>query len=72
MYGAGYTLEIKITSEDGLVAEKERRVKRFVNDVFPACTLEETFSDHLVFSIPQSSVPSLARCFTELEEGETA
>lgn len=49
--------------------DKEHRVKEFVNDNFPMATLEETFSDHLVFRIPQLSVRSLGYCFTEIEKG---
>lgn len=48
---------------------KEHRVKEFVSDIFPMATLEETFSDHLVFKIPQLSVQSLGYCFTEIERG---
>ena len=69
MYGAGYTLEVKINSDDGSGAEKEEKIKDFVNAVFPLATLEETFTDHLVFSIPQSSVKSLAHCFSTIENG---
>jgi len=50
--------------------EKEQKIKQFVYKVFPMATLEETFSEHLVYSIPQSSVKSLAFCFTEIEEGK--
>lgn len=70
LYGAGYTLEVKINSDDGVATEKEDMVKQFVNDVFPLATLEETFSDHLIFSIPQSAVKSLAHCFAKIESGK--
>lgn len=69
LYGAGYTLEVKINSDDRAASEKEEMIKQFVNDVFPLATLEETFSDHLIFSIPQSSVKSLAHCFSKIESG---
>ncbi|KAK7595383.1 hypothetical protein V9T40_013208 [Parthenolecanium corni] len=70
LYGAGYTLEIKIKSDDNPMLDKEHRVKEFVNDNFPMATLEETFSDHLVFRIPQLSVRSLGYCFTEIEKAK--
>ncbi|XP_065201451.1 uncharacterized protein LOC135832246 isoform X2 [Planococcus citri] len=70
LYGAGYTLEVKINSDDGSGTEKEEKIKEFVNNVFPLATLEETFTDHLVFSIPQSSVRSLAHCFSTIENAK--
>lgn len=69
MYGAGYTLEIKINSDNDSSAEKEEKVRQFINEIFPLATLEETFSDHLMFKIPQSVVKSLAYCFIEIEKG---
>lgn len=41
-----------------------------VSQVFPAAVLEENFADRLVFSVPQSSVSSLARCFQQIEDGK--
>ncbi|XP_063368836.1 cholesterol transporter ABCA5-like [Cydia amplana] len=41
-----------------------------VNQLFPAAVLEENFADRLVFSVPQSSVSSLARCFQQIEEAK--
>lgn len=63
-------MEMKIASDESFDEERENRAKRFVRDVFPASMLEETFCDHLVFSIPQSSVRSLGHCFTEIENGK--
>lgn len=41
-----------------------------VGQLFPSAILEENFADRLVFSVPQSSVSSLARCFQQIEDGE--
>ncbi|XP_073948704.1 LOW QUALITY PROTEIN: cholesterol transporter ABCA5-like [Choristoneura fumiferana] len=41
-----------------------------VSQVFPAAVLEENFADRLVFSVPQSSVSSLARCFQQIEDAK--
>ncbi|XP_026331721.1 ATP-binding cassette sub-family A member 5-like, partial [Hyposmocoma kahamanoa] len=39
-----------------------------VGQLFPSAILEENFADRLVFSVPQSSVSSLARCFQQIED----
>ncbi|XP_061382063.1 cholesterol transporter ABCA5-like isoform X3 [Danaus plexippus] len=41
-----------------------------VGSLFPAATLEESFAERLVFSVPQSSVSSLASCFQQIEEAK--
>ncbi|CAH0713455.1 unnamed protein product, partial [Brenthis ino] len=38
--------------------------------LFPAAVLEESFAERLVFSVPQRSVSSLARCFQQIEEAK--
>ncbi|KOB64635.1 Uncharacterized protein OBRU01_23927, partial [Operophtera brumata] len=38
--------------------------------LFPSATVEENFADRLVFSVPQSAVSSLARCFQQIEEAK--
>ncbi|XP_030747414.1 ATP-binding cassette sub-family A member 5-like [Sitophilus oryzae] len=74
LYGAGYTLEMKLkggestpTSETG---DRLEQLKEFVLELFPDATLQETFVDRLVFSVPQQSVPSLANCFMQLEKAK--
>ncbi|XP_049879366.1 cholesterol transporter ABCA5-like isoform X2 [Pectinophora gossypiella] len=41
-----------------------------VGQLFPSAVLEENFSERLVFSVPQSSVSSLARCFQQIEDAK--
>lgn len=41
-----------------------------VGHIFPAAVLEESFAERLVFSVPQSAVSSLARCFQQIEDGK--
>ncbi|XP_060806687.1 cholesterol transporter ABCA5 [Amyelois transitella] len=41
-----------------------------VTQIFPAAVLEENFAERLVFSVPQSSVSSLARCFQQIEDAK--
>lgn len=45
-------------------------VVALVAQLFPAAVLEENFAERLVFSVPQSSVSSLARCFQQIEDGK--
>lgn len=45
-------------------------LRDFVVEMFPEATLQESFADRLVFSVPQQSVPSLANCFLQLEKGK--
>ncbi|KAJ8972472.1 hypothetical protein NQ317_016605 [Molorchus minor] len=74
LYGAGYTLEMKLkggdstpTSDSG---DRHIELRDFVIGLFPDATLQETFADRLVFSVPQQSVPSLANCFMQLEKAK--
>ncbi|CAK1589994.1 unnamed protein product [Parnassius mnemosyne] len=41
-----------------------------VGQIFPSAVLEENFGERLVFSVPQSSVSSLARCFQQIEDAK--
>nr|XP_049698966.1 cholesterol transporter ABCA5 [Helicoverpa armigera] len=41
-----------------------------VGQIFPAAVLEESFAERLVFSVPQSAVSSLARCFQQIEDAK--
>ncbi|KAM3955750.1 cholesterol transporter ABCA5-like, partial [Aphomia sociella] len=41
-----------------------------VAQLFPAAVLEENLAERLVFSVPQSSVSSLASCFQQIEDAK--
>ncbi|CAH2268850.1 jg27177 [Pararge aegeria aegeria] len=79
LYGAGYTLEMKIgqhnqkpclfSTESSGGASAEAAIA-LVAQLFPAATLEESFAERLVFSVPQCSVSSLARCFQQIEDAK--
>lgn len=70
LYGGGYTLELKMkidhqsqssSSTDKLSAMEYLKTK------FPSATLEESFSNRLVYRVPQWSIKSLAKCFEKLQ-----
>lgn len=56
------------SSGGGLSAEA---AVALVSQLFPSAILEENFAERLVFSVPQSAVSSLARCFQQIEDGKT-
>ncbi|XP_024942835.1 ATP-binding cassette sub-family A member 5 [Cephus cinctus] len=74
LYGAGYTLEMKLLGGDCTPTtpsgDRISGLKDFVAGLFPDATLEESFADRLVFAVPQHSVNSLAECFTQLEKAK--
>lgn len=74
LYGAGYTLEMKLMGGDCTPTtpsgDRVTGLKEFVAGLFPDATLEESFADRLVFAVPQNAVNSLAECFSQLEKGE--
>lgn len=74
LYGAGYTLEMKLRGGDSTPtsssAARITKLKDFVSNLFQEAVLQESFADRLVFSVPQQSVSSLANCFLELERGK--
>ncbi|KAK9754118.1 ABC transporter [Popillia japonica] len=76
LYGAGYTLEMKLRGGDrtptSASGDRAAELKEFpfVGGLFPDATLQESFADRLVFSVAQQSVPSLANCFTQLEKAK--
>ncbi|XP_014207034.1 ATP-binding cassette sub-family A member 5-like isoform X2 [Copidosoma floridanum] len=74
LYGAGYTLEMKLLGGDCTPTTpsgtRVNCLREFVTDMFAAATLEESFADRLVFAVPQHSVHSLAECFTKLEKAK--
>ncbi|XP_066591826.1 cholesterol transporter ABCA5-like [Prorops nasuta] len=74
LYGAGYTLEMKLLGGDCTPTtpsgDRITGLKEFVAGLFPDATLEESFADRLVFAVPQHSVNSLAECFSQLEKAK--
>lgn len=64
------------TSFDVACDERQERrsaaLRQFVVDLFPDASLEESFADRLVYSVPQHAVSSLAECFHQLERGKPA
>ncbi|XP_049766661.1 cholesterol transporter ABCA5-like isoform X1 [Schistocerca cancellata] len=74
LYGAGYTLEMKLRGGDRTPttpsSDRHSDLREFVNGLFPDASLEESFADRLVFSVPQHAVTSLAECFTQLEKAK--
>lgn len=74
LYGAGYTLEMKLLGGDCTPTtpsgDRISALKEFVAGLFPDATVEESFADRLVFAVPQQHVSSLAECFLQLEKGE--
>ncbi|KAK0172353.1 hypothetical protein PV328_005684 [Microctonus aethiopoides] len=74
LYGAGYTLEMKLLGGDCTPTmppcDRISALKEFVAGLFPDATLEESFADRLVFAVPQHAVHSLADCFMQLEKAK--
>ncbi|XP_031368281.1 ATP-binding cassette sub-family A member 5-like isoform X2 [Apis dorsata] len=74
LYGAGYTLEMKLLGGDCTPTtpsgDRITSLKEFVSSLFPDATLEESFADRLVFAVPQHAVNSLAECFMQLEKAK--
>lgn len=74
LYGAGYTLEMKLRGGDSTptstTGSRQNDIPDFVSGLFPDAVLQESFADRLVFSVPQQSVPSLANCFMQLEKAK--
>ncbi|KAK6641556.1 hypothetical protein RUM44_013268 [Polyplax serrata] len=75
LYGAGYTLEMKLRGGDQTPttpgSSRTDDLKNFVTELFPDAILEESFADRLVFSVSQQGVTSLAQCFSNLEKAKT-
>ncbi|KAI4488532.1 hypothetical protein M0802_011535 [Mischocyttarus mexicanus] len=74
LYGAGYTLEMKLLGGDCTPttpsSDRLTALKEFVAGLFPDATVEESFADRLVFAVPQHAVNSLAECFMQLEKAK--
>lgn len=72
LYGAGYTLEMKLKDLSSVktVSERHQGVIAYVKNLFNDSKLVESFSDRLVFEIPQKDVSSVAQCFRNLEKAK--
>ncbi|KAH9638909.1 hypothetical protein HF086_004439 [Spodoptera exigua] len=57
-------------TESGGGGANSEAVIALVCQIFPAAVLEESFAERLVFSVPQSAVSSLARCFQQIEDAK--
>ena len=75
-YGGGYMLEVKLKqrheAEAATGSESEwEAVEAEVTSQFADTILSEAFADRRMYSIPQTSVSSLATAFSKLEECES-
>ncbi|XP_026281728.1 cholesterol transporter ABCA5 isoform X3 [Frankliniella occidentalis] len=72
LYGAGYTLEMKLKDLSSIktVSERHEGVLAYVTNLFKDSKIVESFSDRLVFEIPQKDVSSVAQCFRNLEKAK--
>uniref|UniRef100_A0A3Q3LXV7 Cholesterol transporter ABCA5 n=1 Tax=Mastacembelus armatus TaxID=205130 RepID=A0A3Q3LXV7_9TELE len=69
-YGRGYSLEVKLREElTGLqqVALLHKEILR----IFPHAVRQESFATLMVYKIPMEDVTSLAKSFSQLEQGES-
>lgn len=74
LYGGGYTLELKVKTNDqshSCSSEDKSAVMDYLRRQFPSATLEESFSNRLVYRVPQWSIKSLAKCFEKLQAAKT-
>ena len=73
-YGGGYMLEVKLKQRHEAEAAGSDReweaVEAEVTSQFADTLLSEAFADRRMYSIPQTSVSSLATAFSKLEECE--
>ncbi|CAN7984948.1 unnamed protein product, partial [Ixodes hexagonus] len=70
MYGAGYTLDIKMQRHDGIWEKNISNLKTYIKDVFPMAKLREGFQDRLTYDIPQAGVNSLANVFVAMDDAK--
>lgn len=63
LYGGGYTLELKMETESA----KKSVVIKYLKKQFPSATLEQSFSNRLIYRMPQWSIKSVAKCFQKLQ-----
>ena len=71
-YGSGYLLEVKLTIKDQSTSLDDRLegLHQYIISKFPGASMMEQFSERVQYKVPKSSVTSLSRAFTVLEEGE--
>lgn len=62
-------MKLKDLSAVKTVAERHEGVLAYVTNLFKDSKVVESFSDRLVFEIPQKDVSSVAQCFRNLEKG---
>lgn len=63
-------MKLKDMSAVKTVTERHEGVLSYVSNLFKDSKIVESFSDRLVFEIPQSDVSSVAQCFRTLEKGK--
>lgn len=75
-YGSGYLLEVKLTTKEqgdsALLDDRMERLHQYILNMFPAASVMEQFSERVQYKVPKSSVTSLSRAFTVLEEGKSS
>lgn len=71
-YGSGYLLEVKLTIKDQSTSLDDRLegLHQYIISKFPGASMMEQFSERVQYKVPKSSVTSLSRAFTVLEEGK--
>lgn len=73
IYGAGYTLEMKLCcSNEGnqfSLPERHAALKLFVDELFSDASIENDCIGRIIYNIPQHAVTSLSECFARLEKG---
>ena len=73
-HGSGYHLEIKFITNEREQQDKDplHQVHDFVKEAFHEAVFVEHFGHRVIYKIPSSSVTSLAKSFSSLEEGRLA
>ena len=70
-YGSGYMLEVKLATKQEAASLDNRmdKLHQYILNAFPASSVMEQFSERVQYKVPKSSVTSLSRAFTVLEDG---
>ena len=65
-------LEVKLSTKQDTDTLDDRMTKlhQYIVNAFPASSVMEQFSERVQYKVPKSSVTSLSRAFTVLEEGK--
>ncbi|XP_052793280.1 ATP-binding cassette sub-family A member 9-like isoform X2 [Mya arenaria] len=73
-FGSNYILDVKSKTaiEEKPNREVMDRIKAYVSKHFPGAEIREEFDDRAQFKIPRTSIASLARAFSLLEEAKTS